>query len=243
MKEVMSLLEISSILDSFNIEDIENIIKLQINNNYENDNTSDSMNNNLKPLYITYNNLLKTNLEEDAREITSIKFYNLCNKFLEAIYNKFNISIDKDWISDNIDNFPALTFSLYNFFVLNLYSNLLEFFINYIIKNIKMISELFISNLTLKKKEIVNLNDIDIITLNIPEITVWILDNINEDDYFDYLNTDELSIQITKYLFKNGFLSGDFIYVINQIFDYNLPLKSSLCFNIISRLKENKINL
>ena len=138
------LIEVSEILKVFNIDEITRLIEDQINTNYSEDNSSESMVDHLKPLYYTYANLTKYQLDEDARRDAEIRFYSVCRVFIDAISKKFELGIDNDWLDSNADgNLPALTFALYSFFVLDFSSNVHEVLLNYILKNSDEIYSVF----------------------------------------------------------------------------------------------------
>lgn len=246
------LIEISDILKVFDIYEITQLVKDQINTNYTEDNMTETMANHLKPLYYTYANLTKYNLDEDTKKDAMIRFYSVCRVFVEAITNKFNLKVDKEWLNDNVGNLPSFTFVLYSFFVLDFASNIQEVLLNYVNKNIDELYRLF-EEMKIKKDSATLANkkslspEISLVISNIYDITKWIFDNMTEDEFFEYFNSDYLPLSIIKKLFDDGNISGNFMEVINEIFQKNIHLKSKTCFKLIygfrnGDLKDPKAN-
>ena len=115
----------ADILLSFNPEEITNMIHNQlypINVNFGDLNSSYI--NYLEPLYDNFKKIQETEYIDDntlieARDKFSIVCYIIMNQILE----KFNITIDSEFYSDNYAKMYNIASALYSFFVLNFSSN------------------------------------------------------------------------------------------------------------------------
>lgn len=240
------LIEVSEILKAFNIEEITRLIEDQINTNYAEDNSTESMVNHLKPLYYTYANLTKYQLDDDTRKDAEIRFYSVCRVFIDAISKKFGLEIDNEWLDDNVGNLPALTFALYSFYILDFASNVHEVLLNYILKNSDEIYSVFEGmrnkkdSSTLANKKAMSA-EMSLIISNIYDISAWIFNKMTEDEFFTYLGGEYLPLKITKNLFDGGKVSGEFMEAINSIFQGNIRLRSKTCFQIIYEFRNGEI--
>lgn len=239
-------MEVSDILETFDIDEISKMIDEQINDDYETDIYTEILTDHLKPLYYNYAKLAKYNLDEDLREKAETKFISICIAFLQAILKKFSLEIDKEWITNNYENIPAITMAFYTFFVLDFTTNAYEILVNYINTNGKEVIKTFdglkikkdASSLSNKK----NLSsEMALVISNIYDISEWIFDNLDEEDYFTYLDNSYVPLKLISSLYKGGYLSGNFANIIYQIFHCNISLKSSLCFKYIYQVKNGEI--
>lgn len=239
-----ALIEVSEILKEFNIDEISRIIEDQFNTNYSEDSSTDSVVDHLKPLYYTYRTLTKQQLDEDTKKDAEIRFYSVCNLFINAISKKFNLHIDHEWLDDNIGYLPGLTYSLYSFFIIDFSSNVYEVLLNYILKNTSEIYEVFEGmrnkkdSSTLANKKSLS-PEMSLIISNIFDISLWIFNKMTEDEFFNYLSDEYTPLKIIKKLFNDGKISGDFIEVINEIFQSNIRLRSKTCFEMIYRFRSD----
>lgn len=145
-----TFLEVSDILESFNIDEINKLIEEQITTDYNDDIYSDLLTNHLQPLYYNYASLTKYDLDEETKSLAENKFVSICVAFLNAIVNRFKISIDTEWLSSHYSDVPAITMFMYSFFVIDFQNNVYEILVNYIEKNNEEIAKVF-SGMKVKK--------------------------------------------------------------------------------------------
>lgn len=238
-------IEVSDILDSFDLAEIQKLISEQINTNYTSDEYTPTIDF-FKPLYYNYAKLSKYDIDEDTRKQAESKFYMICFSLLRAILSKFDIEIDHDWLSDHYSDIPGITIAFYSFFVLDFNTNLYELLVNYINTNSVEISKIF-ESLKIKKdassmSNRKNLsNQMALIISNIYDISDWIFQALTEQDYFEYLNNSYVPVRFLSEMYKDDRISANFAAVIYNIFHSNITLKSEICFKYISQVKNGEI--
>lgn len=234
--------EVSEILDTFDLEEITNLLQSQVNSD-EDDGILGV--DHFKPLYYKYQSIVNTNENSDeVKDTAKQRFMDICTIFLSIISKKYNISIDSNWVDDNYNNIPGLAMALYSFFVLDIESNIYDVCLNYIKKNQEFIYESFEDRknkkdaATLVNKKLMS-PEKAIIVSNIYDITSWILSQLSEEDFIKYLNEEYLPLKLISGMIEEGLINGEFMTEINDIYSSNIGLKSSVCFRLISYLREN----
>jgi len=237
------LLEVSDILDSFNIEEMSKLIKSQINSDYENDSSTEILTDHFKPIYVKYKYILDKYPEDsDVRVEAERNFMKVCNVFLQAICKKFDLTLDMEWMESNIPNLPGMAMAMYSFFIIDFSSNVYDVLVNYIGRNTKMLCKAFES---LKNKKdastLVNKKNLSpemsLIVSNVYDVSNWILEQVDEDTFFKYLSVDYLPFKVVYGLYSKNVISGEFMSVVNDIFRSSTALKSDICFKIVSNTK------
>lgn len=241
MKETV-IYEVSEILDTFNMEEITKLLQDQIDSDED---IGILRVDHFKPLYYKYQSIINTESNTDEiKNSAKQKFLDICIIFLSIISKKFNINIDDNWLDDNYNNIPGLAMALYSFFVLDIESNIYDVCLNYIKKNQTFVYESFEDRknkkdaATLVNKKLMT-QEKAIIVSNIYDITAWILSQLSEEDFINYLNNDYLPLTLISNMIEEGLLNGDFMMEINDIYSSNIGLKSSVCFRLISILKDD----
>ena len=234
--------EISDILDMFNLEEISKLLDHQITVNNESEilsHTADYF----KPLYYKYKQIMETEgNDEEIKASAKERFMTICLLFLSKICNTFNLTIDDTWKDDHYEDIPGFTMALYSFFILDLTSNLYDVCLNYIKRNITYIYETFEDRKnkkdasTLVNKKILS-PELALVVANIYDITTWILGQISEEQYIEYLNQEYLPLGLIRRLFEDGIMSGEFMYELNNIYNSNISLKNDVSFKIITTIK------
>lgn len=233
------------VLDLFDTSEVQELINEQIPIENTNDTFLNVSRNYFAPIYIQYKRSLSNTLEELVPEINK-RFYDICNLYIERICKKFELELDKDWVNDNINDLPAITITLYSFFYLDFKSNLQEVLLRYIIKNKSELYKAFenckgrkdATSILYKKS---NIDDkLSLLLANIYNVNRHILNQIETDEYLELLGDNECSCRVISNLMKQSILVGDFINVIREIYDNNIPLKSNIGFEIIEKLKNNE---
>lgn len=246
MKESV-FIEVSDILDSFDIEEISRLVKEQING--EDDPSTDSLSlvNHLWPLYYKYTKIMKNeSVDPDTKEDAEDRFYKICKIFLEEIFKKFDLSLNQDWLDNHYGDIPAITLAFYSFFIVDFNMNLYQVIVNYILENGKIINDTF--EILRNKKDASTLSnkkslspEMALIVSNIYDISDWILTQINEEEYLNLLEEDYVPLRLIKELYNQGILAGEFVSKIYEIYFNNIPLKSNIGFNIIYNIKTGNI--
>ena len=238
MKQTV-IYEVSEILDTFNLDEITKLLKSQIESN---DDIGTQGVDHFKPLYYKYQSIINTDENTDEiKDNAKQRFMDICTIFLSLISEKYHINIDSTWIDDNYNNIPGLAMALYSFFVLDIESNIYDVCLNYIKKNQSFIYESFEDRknkkdaATLVNKKILP-QDMAVILSNIYDISSWILSQLSEEDFIGYLSPDYLPLKLISNMVSDGLLNGEFMMEINDVYNSNIGLKSSVCFQLISFL-------
>lgn len=236
MKQTV-IYEVSEILDTFNLDEITKLLKSQIDSN---DDMGTQVVDHFKPLYYKYQSILNTDENPDEiKDSAKQKFMDICEIFLSLISEKYHINIDSTWIDDNYNNIPGLAMALYSFFVLDIESNIYDVCLNYIKKNQTFVYESFEDRKnkkdasTLVNKKLMS-QDMAVILSNIYDITSWVLSQLSEEDFISYINADYLPLKLISNMVDEGLINGDFMTDINDIYNSNIGLKSSVCFQLIT---------
>lgn len=232
--------DISEILDMFDIEDIASLLEKQLDFS---ENLSVTMVDYYEPLYRHYAEIMNDDsIPEDIKSDAKERFFNLCRVFIKIICEKFNLTIDTDWVIDHEGNLPGLVAALYHFFVKDMIENYQEVCINYINKNRKELFELFEErkskkdSMTLVNKKNFPL-DLAVILANIYDVTTFIFSALSEDQYLQYLNQDYEPLRVIKPMLEQGILAGEFIDVISGSYTENINLRATVCFQILTSFK------
>lgn len=237
--------EISDILETFDKSEISGLINNQLNTEHY---TMNKITDHFMPLYIRWRSIMENpEVVEDIKINTDLRFKELCEVILKNILNRFGMTIDDDWIELNQCDLPGLTVALYHFFVLDFVSNLHDVIMNYIMQNHKMIYQVFEAMENKKDASTINQKKkltpkMAMIIANIYDISEWIINQIDEDNYFNYVNQDYALNDIFKEYIDKGALTGSFMNEIAKIYLTKISLKSEICFSIISNAKIGNIS-
>ena len=247
------LVEISEILGSFDLTEIQDFVNDQILGDEEVSAPNSDTVDHLQPLYIEFRNIIQNTDDPDIIAQVNQRFDEVCDIFLKAIQRKYCIQICDDWRDNHPNDLAALTIALYSFFVLSHQDNLEEVLYNYIIKNK---SELYSNFESMRsKKDASTLTnrkaysaEMAVLFANIYDVCTYILDHISPLDFFDNMDQDYLPLQLLKGLYESGELGGvygddlplsgkDFTDVIAETFRDNASYKAVICFNVLNRLR------
>jgi post-segregation antitoxin (ccd killing protein) len=228
------LIEVSEILDLFNIDEINTLINDQINDDF---NDSELIVDHLRPLYYRYRKLTSDETDPDKIEEANQKFLDVCRIFLDAIEKKFNASITDEWLTDNEKTIPYATLAMYSFFILDFTQNLIHVITTYINQNLKNLVKTF-DDLRSKKDASTLSNkktispDYSLIVSNIYDISAWILEQLTAETFFDYLESSYAIAGFIRKLYDKGDLTGEFMERISSLYKNNITLKSKICFEV-----------
>lgn len=245
-------LELSEILDTFDTEEINLIIESQITNPRF-DMIGDSSVDQFTPLKTRYEGIIEANEDPDILRDVQNRFLSICDLFLDAIEQKYSIKLDDEWKETHLTDIPEVTAALYNTFVLNFITHIEDVLFQYIMRNRMEIFNLFEDNKnrkdasTISKKKNFNIEDA-VILADIYDICAWILDNMSVDDWFSYVDPDEMDMALIHSMYESANLmdsdEGDppiavtFVDRIAAIFKKDTSVKGVLCFKLSNRLMQ-----
>ena len=183
------------------------------------------------------------NADEDDIEKIRTRYYSICASIIKFISAKFGIEIDSNWIETQYGKLPALTVSMYQFFVLDIFYVILEVLNNYISRNIDDLFNVFSD--AIQGKDVSTLTNMKImdpkyaaIVSCMYDVTDYAFTMIDNETIFDYINKDYLPAAILKAMMNNGAFTGDFVHVFADIYRDNLALRSKISFELIYKIKE-----
>lgn len=142
-----------------------------------------------------------------------------CNEVLKLIDEKYGLDIDEEQVSDfGIDKLKAVTYSLYDFFVINYTKNLKKFFVKYIIKNKEEICNVLadardradVTTTSFKQK--LNSEDIAVILSNLRTVIEYVNSlDLEPLEMMDIYNPERYDVYQINELISEGILNGDFV--------------------------------
>lgn len=233
--------DVSEILDTFDIDEISVLLERQI------EMKEDGMLNNktdyFHPVYLKYMSIISDdNVTEEIKLDAEVKFRNVCDLFLDKLLSKFNTNLDPVWKEEHLNDLPALVVSIYCFFVKDLTSNLQEVLIKYINQNRKSLFDIFEERKSKKDAAtLVNKRnfpiDLAVILSNIYDTTSYILKQLSEDEFLDYLNPDYGPRNIIKDMLEDGTIDTEFMEVIEEVYENCVGVKGEVCFGILSNFQ------
>lgn len=229
--------DVSEILDTFNLEEISSLIEKQLDLS---ENLSVTMTDYFKPLYYHFQQIMNDESTDDELKDSAVgQFHEVCKLFIRIISNKFDLSLNDEWMYNHEGDLPGIANALYCFFVKDLSSNIQEVCMNYIAENKKSIFDIFEDrknkkdSLTLYQKRNYTI-EMAVILANIYDVTTWILSAISEEQYIKYLNQDYIPLRVIYPMLEQDIISGDFVDVISEIYTDNLNLRADVCYQILS---------
>lgn len=237
---------VSDILDSFQMNELHELFSEQIDNPSEN--YINPVINHFQPLYRNYM-MLNDMKDDDIEEIKAArsKFLDICILIINMIEEKFNISIDEEYLNDNANDLPGICLALYSFFIIDFYNNVYEIIRNYLEKNLIELYDIFQENI-LKKDSVTISNrknlfseQMSIIVSNIYDITDYIFTLLDDETALENLDEGCIPAIIIKRLYEKAHMTGSFVRVIADIYKTNTALKSKVCFDIIYKIKDGEI--
>lgn len=242
-----AMLGIEDVLDYFDIEKTHKLIQDQLS--ADDFAPTGIITDHLKPMWVRYK-ALKVDPEQsmDASTVTMAKekFDQICLLFIKAVTDKFGITIDIGWLENQTpDTVHSIALLLYTFYVIDLESTLTEVLYKYIVDHSNDLSEHFAEIMKTRKdapyiayKKIMPSN-YAIIAASIYDICYWILDQMSEEEFMDYVSGDYIPQPYIKEMFDDGHLSGFWVNKIYQHFRNNSALRTRICFELITLFKNN----
>ena len=232
-------LDISDVLETFDIKSVEMLLKGQINSgSTELDSTIQI--NHFNSLYVAYNEMVNSEADEDIKTESKYKFMEICDLFLKEIGNKYGFSISQTYLDENEEYKPAITLALYSIFVLDLKKNLVQILFNYITKpnNYKKLTEAFESP---KGKSATLKSEKNVIIAKIYDVTEWCLDNIASEEFVSLLDGDYAFAPILNKLLIDGDIEGDFMTAISEVYKSSYMLRGAVCIELGDMIKQYEL--
>ena len=243
MYEEYSMDGVEDLLDFFNLEETEKIIRDHILNpeDYGIGQSIDYY----RPYYVKYQQIhvdIDKGITENDVKICRERAKIIALMFISAISQKFNLDVDDEWLDNMSESeLQGVTLILYSFFILNLREILIEVMTKYIDINHEELAKSFDDNpktnkdatyISLKK---VLPSDFVVISSNIYDVCYLILDRMNEEQFIEYIDADNEIQETILSFFQDGHITGNFIDSIDNMIRSNASgLKSSLSFEILA---------
>lgn len=238
-----TIMDITEILEFFDITEMRNLIYEQIPLENEGDVFLSANVNYFQPIYADYQNSIQNSPEEFHQEIIE-KFQQICMIYINRICKKFSLTIDTNWLEENCVRIPVITMALYSFFILDFASNLQEAMLKYILQHKSELYKIF-ENLknqkdssTIVDKKQISDEEISLIASNIFSITTYILQDMMELNDFLELTSDSTTGTAVKNMINESILAGNLMESIQEIYEANMQIRSNIGFEIVCKLKE-----
>ena len=247
MPDEYSMNGIEDILDYFNIDRTYKLINEQLNGDEVS--PSGAVPDHLKPLWVRYKNIspdLNEGIDSSVIYAVNDRFDTICMMFIDIICKKYGLTIDTGWLENEPrDTIHSLALILYTFFVLDLESNIKEVVYKYIIEHSEELAQHF-GDLSKNRKDSPYLTmkkymqaNYAAIAASINDVCLWILDQMDEEEFFSYLDEDYIPHPIVKRLFEEGHMDGKFMGHVYNSFVNNNTIRCRIVFDLITLLKTN----
>ncbi len=243
---VYKLETVAEIMQSLDVGETIQMIKSQIEN--PDDDYITPVIDIFQPVYNNYKDLLDITETEDPEDISIAKdnFFMICRNIIDAICEKYDMSIDDDYLDDNREKLVGITLGLYSFMIKDFYAVTYEIIKNYFVENMVALYDVF-KGISMGKDAVSSSNmkrySLAMATLmtNIYDIADYIFTMIDQVNVFDYIDPGYIPLVIIRNLYNKGVLSGNFVRVFADIFKDNIPLRSKICFEILYQIKNETI--
>lgn len=183
--------------------------------------------------------------QDDLSTVTD-QFTQICCHIINYINEKFDTDIEVESLMDASHNLPGITKAMYQFFIVEFYTNILSIMKNYISENISSLYDNF-SELNQKKDVMTGYfkkelsEEMSIIASNIYDVTDFIFTKLDGSTALTYCDKDNLAAAVIKKLLDEGNVSDDFLTAIADIYKNNVNLRSRIGFEIVFAIKNGEI--
>ena len=183
--------------------------------------------------------------QDDLATVTD-QFTQICCHIINYINEKFDTDIEVESLMDSSHNLPGITKAMYQFFIVEFYSNILSIMKNYISENLSSLYDNF-SELNQKKDVMTGYfkkelsEEMSIIASNIYDVTDFIFTKLDGSTALTYCDKDNLAAAVIKKLLDEGNVSDDFLTAIADIYKNNVNLRSRIGFEIVFAIKNGEI--
>ena len=183
--------------------------------------------------------------QDDLATVTD-QFTQICCHIINYINEKFDTDIEVESLMDSFHNLPGITKAMYQFFIVEFYTNILSIMKNYISENLSSLYDNF-SELNQKKDVMTGYfkkelsEEMSIIASNIYDVTDFIFTKLDGSTALTYCDKDNLAAAVIKKLLDEGNVSDDFLTAIADIYKNNVNLRSRIGFEIVFAIKNGEI--
>ena len=183
--------------------------------------------------------------QDDLATVTD-QFTQICCHIINYINEKFDTDIEVESLMDASHNLPGITKAMYQFFIVEFYTNILSIMKNYISENLSSLYDNF-SELNQKKDVMTGYfkkelsEEMSIIASNIYDVTDFIFTKLDGSTALTYCDKDNLAAAVIKKLLDEGNVSDDFLTAIADIYKNNVNLRSRIGFEIVFAIKNGEI--
>ena len=183
--------------------------------------------------------------QDDLATVTD-QFTQICCHIINYINEKFDTDIEVESLMDSSHNLPGITKAMYQFFIVEFYTNILSIMKNYINENLSSLYDNF-SELNQKKDVMTGYfkkelsEEMSIIASNIYDVTDFIFTKLDGSTALTYCDKDNLAAAVIKKLLDEGNVSDDFLTAIADIYKNNVNLRSRIGFEIVFAIKNGEI--
>lgn len=236
-----TMTEVANILEDFNEETLREIFKTQI---IQEDSYISIPTDHFIPLYKAFTRASYIDsISPDDLDRIQREYFGICQSIIGYICVKYGIEVDDEWTSTHVGKVPALTLSMYQFFVLDFFYIVLSVLNNYIAKNIDDLFNAFSDAVQNKDAStLTHLKYMDpkyaAIASSIYDVTDYAFTMLDNETFFDYLNPSYGNRTILKKMTDDGALTGDFVRKFADIYKENLALRSKISFELVLKIKE-----
>ena len=235
-------LDFSDVVESFDLEETRRLLLSQLESLH--DDVCEAMPDNFKIVYQRYTSIKDNEGLQDPDVMSDVQlaFDDICNLFIDLISNEFDFDVDDCYLEDHQGELPAVALQFYLFFVLNLRSNLYNVLLTFISRNMDQLASQF-EDLKQRKDSITEINkkmedpNVALIASNIYDVVDWVMENMDEDTFFDCMEPDYIALAPVKSMFDNGQMTGTFMVSLRDLLKENISMKGRICFDIICKLK------
>lgn len=235
-------LDLSDVVETFDLEETRRLLNGQLASLH--DEVGEGLIDNFKLLYQRYTSISNSTAMQDPDVIEEVSqaFLDICETFIQLIGQEFGFDVDEIYLENHEKDLPAIALQFYLFFVLDLKSNLYNVLLTYISKNVDMLATEF-ESLRQRKDSISEINrkmddqNRALVASNIYEVVNWVMDNLDEDAFFENMEPDYIALKPVKTMFDDGIMTGAFVPQLRDIMKENLAMKARICFDIICQLK------
>ena len=229
------LIERGEILENFSREELDDILQDQMDGLFNEVNGIPI--DYFKPYYYKYRSMKERDMDDDTRTFLEDEFYEISTTFIRKISKVFNLTFDEDWVVEHKRDIPSVALLIYNFFVLELGSNIEDAVHRAIKLESESLYKLFEDRKNKKDGSTVTYSKLSdphmgIILANIYDAAVQVIEDMTEEDYVNYLPDGYVPGDFVKKMLQNGYLTGEFMSVIREIFTKSSFLQAMICFNI-----------
>lgn len=175
-----------------------------------------------------------------------------CNEVLKLIDEKYNLDLDDDALAEyGIEKLKAVTYSLYDFFIINYTKNLKKFFVKYIIKNAEEICNVLndvrdktdVTTVSFKQK--LNNEHVAVILSNLRTVIEYVNSlDLEPLEVMDIYNPERYDVYQISTMITDGVLNGDFVskffepIIVQDTSEDYIEIFSSIEGNLLKKFKK-----